>query len=119
LRVVARPAVVAASAADRGWNDDAVSGPEAAAALTYLCYYADRLMSKNASPLDSWYCATDKVKICAAYRARGEANDHVIRLLDLWLRHALQANVPDPMEDDSLHFSLLFIAWRAAAELST
>src|SRR5207244_8151148 len=56
--------------------------------------------------------AADEVQIGAADRARGEAHDCVVRVLDLRLGDVVQADVADAVEDDGFHVSLLLTSMR-------
>src|SRR5262249_45995495 len=106
LRVVAGAAVDARAAGDGRRDDDAVADLEVAHVRSDLLDDADAFVAEDGPRLHPRQRAADHVQIGAADGARREPHDGVGLGLDRRLRHVVEPDVPDPVENDGLHAPL-------------
>ena len=103
LGVVTRAAVRAGAAADRRADHHALARLEVAHLRAERLDDADALVAEDRPRLHARHRAADEVQVGAADRARRQADDGVLGVLDLRLGDVVDANVPDPVENDSFH----------------
>ena len=115
LRLVAARAVRALPAADGGRDDDAVADLEVAYRRADLLDHPDSLVPEDRAGFHAGHGPADHVQVGPADGARGQADDRIGWLLDLRLRDVFEPDIPDPVENDGLHWFLLGLTrWNGA-----
>jgi len=101
--VVARAAVHAAAAGDRGRDDDPVADAEVAHLRAECFDDPDRFVAEDGAIPHRAHRAADEVQVGPADRAGGNPDHRVGRIADAGIGDLLKGDLPDAVPDDSLH----------------
>ena len=107
LREVARPAVRAVAAGNRGGDHHAIPFDEVPHVAARVLHDPDALVAEDRARLHARHRAADHVQVRAADGRARQADDGVVGVLDLGLRNVVQPNIADIMVYNCFHSALL------------